>query len=112
MSLSQLELSLMAFPQSWNPATNTLTVNVLLMPVGDPTAPLGTGPKFAGTSVHLSANIVASLAALPTPATTPTQVHTILCPTAYRRANPLHDAVQPVDGKWHHGETDGPYAQN
>ena len=74
MSLSQLELSLMAFPQSWNPATNTLTVNVLLMPVGDPTAPLGTGPKFAGTAVHLNANIVASLAALPTPATTPTKV--------------------------------------
>ncbi|HTA42919.1 MAG TPA: hypothetical protein VK789_10760, partial [Bryobacteraceae bacterium] len=74
MSLSQLELSLMAFPQSWDPTSSTLTVNVLLLPVGDPTAPLGTGPKFAGTSVHLSANIVASLAALPTPATTPSQV--------------------------------------
>src|SRR5579863_8554661 len=74
MSLSQLELSLMAFPQTWEPTTSTLTVNVLLLPVGDPTAPLGTGPQFAGTSVHLSANVVGSLAALPTPTTVPSQV--------------------------------------
>ena len=74
MSLSQLELSLMAFPQSWDPVSSTLVVNVALLPVGDPTTPLGTGPKFAGTSVHLSANIVAGLVALPTPATTPSQV--------------------------------------
>ncbi len=66
MALSQLELSLMAFPQSWDPASSMLNVNVFLLPVGDPTAPLGTGPKFAGTAVHLNANIVAGLAALPT----------------------------------------------
>jgi hypothetical protein len=74
MALSQLELSLMAFPQSWDPASSMLDVNVFLLPVGDPTAPLGTGPKFAGTAVHLTANIVAGLAALPTPTTTPSQV--------------------------------------
>lgn len=62
MALDDLELSLMAFPQQWAPGTQpsgsgTLKVNVLLLPVGDPTQPLGTGPKFAGTAVHVIANL-------------------------------------------------------
>jgi hypothetical protein len=74
MALNDLELSLMAFPQRWGAGSNLLTVNLLLLPVGDPTAPLGTGPQFSGTSVHLSANIVAGLATLPSSSTTPSQV--------------------------------------
>jgi hypothetical protein len=74
MALNDLELSLMAFPQRWDGASGVLTVNLLLLPVGDPTAPLGSGPQFAGTTVHLSANIVAGLAALPSTSTTPSQL--------------------------------------
>jgi hypothetical protein len=74
MALNDLELSLMAFPQHWDGASGLLSVNLLLLPVGDPTAPLGTGPQFAGTPVHLRANFVAGLASLPSTSTTPTQV--------------------------------------
>ena len=55
MALNDLELSLMAFPQRWVPASGngggTLQLNVLLLPVGDPTQPLDGGPAFAGTAV-------------------------------------------------------------
>src|SRR5580704_7222210 len=74
MPLNDLELSLMAFPQRWDGSSNLLSVNLLLLPVGDPTAPLGTGPIFAGTTVHVNANIVAGLATLPSSTTTPSQV--------------------------------------
>ena len=74
MALNDLELSLMAFPQRWDGSSGLLSVNLLLLPVGDPTAPLGTGPRFAGTSVHLNANIVAGLASLPSSSTSPSQV--------------------------------------
>jgi hypothetical protein len=74
MPLNDLELSLMAFPQRWDGSSNLLAVNLLLLPVGDPTAPLGTGPIFAGTTVHVNANIVAGLATLPSSTTTPSQV--------------------------------------
>jgi hypothetical protein len=65
MALSDLELSLMAFPQSWNAVKQQLTVNLLLLPVGDPLTPLGTGPQFAGTTVFLNVGFVAGLANLP-----------------------------------------------
>src|SRR5580700_10707439 len=74
MALNDLELSLMAFPQRWDGSSGLLSLNLLLLPVGDPTAPLGTGPKFAGTAVHLNANIVAGLGSLPSSSTTPAQV--------------------------------------
>ena len=51
MALNDLELSLMTFPQRWDGVAGTLSLNLLLLPVGDPTAPLGTGPQFAGTAV-------------------------------------------------------------
>ena len=59
MALSDLELSLMAFPQNWNAATQQLSVNLLMLPVGSPLAPLGTGPQFAGTTAYLKANFIA-----------------------------------------------------
>jgi hypothetical protein len=70
MALNDLELSLMAFPQSWIPAGGagggTLQLNVLLLPVGDPTQPLGSGPAFAGTPVPVVATLSAP-DALPSP---------------------------------------------
>lgn len=72
MALNDLELSLMAFPQRWDGKSGTLALNILLLPVGDPTAPLGSGPQFAGTNVALTVNFSAGLAALPSTATLPT----------------------------------------
>jgi hypothetical protein len=73
MALNDLELSLMAFPQQWNGPAGVLTVNLLILPVGDPTKPLGSGPQFAGTPVHLEASIVSGLASLPSTSSAPTQ---------------------------------------
>jgi hypothetical protein len=55
--LDDLRLSLMAFPQSWNAATNTLAVNLIVLPVGDPTGPIGTVPVFGGTALKLVAHL-------------------------------------------------------
>src|SRR5215831_10331287 len=49
----------MAFPQRWDGAS--LRVNVLLLPVGDPTASIGTGPAFAGTQYQLQLVLIPSL---------------------------------------------------
>src|SRR5262249_31533934 len=65
MALNDLELSLLAFPQRWDGPFGVLSLNILLLPVGDPTAPLGGGPKFAGTSVDLVINLVSGLDSLP-----------------------------------------------
>src|ERR1700683_3113433 len=55
MALNDLELSLMAFPQRWVPTASTgggtLRLNILLLPVGDPTQPLGGGPECAGPAL-------------------------------------------------------------
>ncbi len=71
MALDDLELSLMAFPQRWDGASGALSLNILLLPVGDPTAPLGGGPKFAGTNVALTVNFAAGLDSLPSTSTVP-----------------------------------------
>jgi hypothetical protein len=73
MALNDLELSVMAFPQRWVPASGTgggtLHLNILLLPVGDPTQPLGSGPPFAGTAVPVVVNL-SGPAALPNTDTT------------------------------------------
>jgi hypothetical protein len=69
MSLDQLELSFMAFPQRWDGPSKTLSLNILVLPVGDPTAPLEGGPKFAGTSIDLVINLASGLDSLPSTAT-------------------------------------------
>ncbi|MCU1321476.1 MAG: hypothetical protein JWM43_1125 [Acidobacteriaceae bacterium] len=74
MALKDLELSLMAFPQRWDAATQQIEVNLMLLPVGSPLVPLGTGPQFAGTSVNLEVTFVAGLAALPS-TTSPKTLH-------------------------------------
>lgn len=67
MALDDLELSLMAFPQRWSGATDTLTLNILLLPVGDPTV------RFAGRPIPLRINFASGLDALPSSATVPTR---------------------------------------
>lgn len=75
MAINELHLSLMAFPQAWTPGATpaddgTLAVNILVLPVGDPRQPLGGGAVFAGTAIHVIANIAAS-SDLPSTTTTP-----------------------------------------
>jgi hypothetical protein len=60
-----------ACAQRWDSTSGTLTLNILLLPVGDPTASLGTGPKFAGTNVALKVNLASGLGALPSTSTVP-----------------------------------------
>ena len=69
MALDDLQLSLMTFPQRWDGLTGTLSFNILMLPVGDPTVPLGTGPQFAGTKVDLVINLASGLDSLPSTAT-------------------------------------------
>ena len=69
MALNDLQLSLMAFPQRWDGPTGVLSLNILLLPVGDPTASLGSGPKFAGTGIDLVINLVSGLDSLPSTST-------------------------------------------
>ena len=73
MALNHLELSLMAFPQRWDGPSGSLSLNILLLPVGDPTAPLGGGPKFAGTTAALVINLVSGLDSLPSTSTAPSK---------------------------------------
>jgi hypothetical protein len=73
MALNDLELSLMVFPQRWDGPTGILSLNILLLPVGDPRAPLGGGPPFAGTAVNLVVNLASGLDALPSTATVPSK---------------------------------------
>jgi hypothetical protein len=68
--LDDLELSLMAFPQSWTAATQTLAVNLLVLPVGDPTGQVGSVPVFAGTPLNLKAELITG-EALPATGMTP-----------------------------------------
>jgi len=65
MALNDLELSLMTFPQSWDAAKQQLNVNLLFLPVGDPTQPLGGGPLFAGTAIHVKLQFISGLDSLP-----------------------------------------------
>lgn len=67
MSLSDLKLGLMAFPQRWD--GTQLHLCVLLLPSGDPlNQPLtASGPPFAGTQLHLQAVIIPDLENLPSP---------------------------------------------
>jgi len=68
--LDDLELSLMAFPQSWTQATGTLAVNLIVLPVGNPAGPVGSVPVFGGTTLKLLAQLQTG-DALPTSVVTP-----------------------------------------
>lgn len=72
MALTDLRLSLLAFPQKWTP--NALVVNLLVLPNADPLAPLFAGqPMFAGTALNLEAVLVIGVDALPAPSSLNTQ---------------------------------------
>ena len=63
MALSDVRLSLLTFPQSWD--AGVLTARLLLLPVGDPEAPMGAGlPQFAGTAWPLRVTVLPSPDAL------------------------------------------------
>ncbi len=68
--LDELELSLLAFPQSWTAATQTLVVNLLVLPVGNPLGKVGSVAAFAGTTRKLKAGLITG-AALPATGTAP-----------------------------------------
>ncbi len=68
--LDDLELSLMAFPQSWTAATHTLAVNLLVLPLGNPLGAVGSVPKFAGTTLKLTIRLMTG-EALPASGTVP-----------------------------------------
>jgi hypothetical protein len=64
MALSDLALSLMAFPQDWD--GTGLDLNVLLVPAADPTANLSlSGPPFSGTTYTLQAIFIPGLGSPP-----------------------------------------------
>jgi hypothetical protein len=68
MSLSDVRLSILAFPQYWD-GNGNLDLNIVVVPVGDPLAALTpTGPSFAGTELQLQALVIPGLDALPAPA--------------------------------------------
>ena len=74
MPLSDVQLSILAFPQRW--AGAALETRVLLLPAGDPTiapSPPSGRPRFAGTTWSLRAMVVPGLDALmgPDPGATP-----------------------------------------
>lgn len=77
MALTDLRLSLLAFPQKWTP--NSLEVNLLLLPNADPLSPLIAGqPMFAGTTLNLEAVIVIGLDALPAPSSPNTKAKALV----------------------------------
>ena len=60
MALADLKLSIMTFPQRWD--GDAIEFRVLLVPTGNPLAPLDAGlPQFAGTSWQLRAVVLAGL---------------------------------------------------
>jgi hypothetical protein len=64
MALTDLALSIMTFPQRWDPSG--LTFSVLLLPTGNPRQPLVQGaPAFAGAQLDLAAVVIPELADLP-----------------------------------------------
>jgi hypothetical protein len=68
--LDALELSLMAFPQTYSSATNTLAVNLVVLPVGDPTGAVGSVAVFAKTTLKLNVQLITGEALPSTTATT------------------------------------------
>ncbi|MEM1196033.1 MAG: hypothetical protein AAGH57_08020 [Pseudomonadota bacterium] len=76
-------LTLLPFLQSWDPATTTLTLNVMTIPIGDPRQPLSAAlasapaaATFMGADIELAPHISNDVSTVPTladvPPTTPT----------------------------------------
>jgi hypothetical protein len=89
MAFQELRLSVMAFPQEWDPVSG-IAVNVLILPTGDPTVPdplLG-GPAFSGGQRAFKAVFITNLSQLPSPTAPPAEVKTFPLPTADPSAAP------------------------
>src|SRR5215469_16338672 len=67
MAITDIKLTLMAFPQRWD--GTGMDLRILVAPRGDPTLPLTAGaPAFAKARLTLNALLIPDLAALPAPA--------------------------------------------
>jgi hypothetical protein len=84
-------LTLLPFPQRW--AGGSLHVRIVILPRGDPLAPLmtgvpgvGDGPAFADADLRLKAMLVSGLAGLPVPGAATAEVSLTPAPQPDRRA--------------------------
>jgi hypothetical protein len=67
MAITDIRLTLMPFPQRWD--ETAIDLRVLVAPRGNPTQPLTAGaPPFATAKLTLTAQLIPSLASLPSPA--------------------------------------------
>src|SRR4051812_40590918 len=59
MSIPSAPINLLTFPQFWDPLSRRLSLNVLLLPKGDPTADFV--PPFPDATLSFEARIIPSL---------------------------------------------------
>src|SRR5690348_7857656 len=81
MALSDLALSLMAFPQTWDGAG--IGLNILLLPSNDPTVrllPGGSGPPFSDSSYKLQVVFIPGLGAPPVDGDPASKIFSITTP--------------------------------
>jgi hypothetical protein len=79
MAITDIRLTLMPFPQHWD--GTGIDLRILVAPRGDPTQPLVAGaPSFAKAKLTLNAQLIPSLAALPSPANVTASVKLTLAP--------------------------------
>jgi hypothetical protein len=95
MALTDVRLSMLAFPQAWT--AGSLSARVLLLPAGDPLSPPGLAlPAFAGTSWPLRVTILPAPDALlgPTPGAAAGAITFTFTATPPATAAPLFAALQ------------------
>ena len=64
MTIPSSPINILTFPQRWDPIAARLTLNILLLPKGDPSADFA--PAFPDASLSFEAHIIPSLDQLPT----------------------------------------------
>jgi hypothetical protein len=104
MSTQPARLTLAAYLDGWDPATGRLTVNILVIPVGDPFAPLSQGwpgvppsPPFAGATLDLVAHLGTDPTQLPTIASVPVRPGSFTLPAPPDQAAILKHMVESYD---------------
>jgi hypothetical protein len=79
MAITDFRLTLMPFPQHWD--GTGIDLRILVAPRGDPTQPLTPGAtEFASAKLTLNAQLIPSLATLPSPANVTTSVKLPIAP--------------------------------
>jgi hypothetical protein len=92
MALSDLALSLMAFPQNWDGAG--IDLNLLMVPATDPTAKLSPGgPPFSGTTYNLQVIFIPGLNSPPVDGDPTSKIFSISTP-APTSATTLFDTLK------------------